>query len=87
MKLSAMVELFTPDVMLQYGEACAWALARAHARSGSPAQIAGYLGKSDTFDKAIADFAVAYADQTERDYDVLVKAARAGRIEVETEAV
>ncbi len=60
---------------------------RAHARSGSPAQIAGYLGKSDVFDEAIADFAVAYADQTERDYDVLVKAARAGKIEVETEPV
>ena len=82
-----MVELFTPDVMAVYAEACAWALARAHARSGSPAQIAGYLGKSDVFDEAIADFAVAYADQTERDYDVLVKAARAGKIEVETETV
>lgn len=87
MKISAMVELFTPETMTIYAEACAWSLARAHARSGSPAQIAGYLGKSDVFDEAIADFAVAYADQTERDYDVLVKAARAGKIEVETEPV
>ncbi|MFI5209973.1 MAG: DUF2252 domain-containing protein [Gemmatimonadales bacterium] len=85
MKISAQVELFTPGVMTQYAEVCAWALARAHARSGSAAPIAGYLGKSDVFDEAIADFAVAYADQTERDYDALMAAARSGRIEVVTE--
>ena len=72
--------------MIQYAEFCGWALARAHARSGEPAQISGYLGKSDTFDKAIAAFAVAYADQSERDHDVLLKAAQAGRVEVVMEA-
>jgi uncharacterized protein (DUF2252 family) len=82
MKIKPMVEVFTPSVMLQYGEVCGWALARAHARSGDPAVISGYLGKSDVFDEAIADFSVLYADQAERDHDALVKAVRAGRLEV-----
>ena len=85
MKIGPQVELFTSDVMAQYAEFCGWSLARAHARSGSPAQITGYLGKSDAFDKAIADFSIAYADQTERDHEVLMKAARSGRIELATE--
>ena len=82
MKLAPLVELFSPVMMTQYVENCGWALARAHARSGSPAQISGYLGKSDEFDKAIAKFSVAYADQSERDHEVLRKAAQAGRVEV-----
>ena len=69
-------------MMTQYAEICGWALARAHARSGAPAQISGYLGKSDAFDKAIAAFSVAYADQSERDHAALKKAVRAGRVEV-----
>lgn len=86
MKLSAMVELFDPVTMTQYAEVCGWALARAHARSGAPAAISGYLGKSDAFDKAIAEFSVAYADQSERDHDVLRKAAQAGRVEAVVES-
>ncbi len=82
MKMKPMVELFTPPVMRQYVELCGYALAHGHARSGAPAKISGYLGKGDTFDEAIADFSVAYADQTERDYAVLQKAARSGKIEV-----
>lgn len=58
-----------------------WALARAHARSGAPALISGYLGRNDRFDKAIAKFSVAYADQSERDHEILRKAVRAGRVE------
>jgi Uncharacterized protein conserved in bacteria (DUF2252) len=81
-KVGPLVELFTPGVMAQYGEICGWTLARAHARSGSPSQISGYLGKSDAFDKAIGAFAIAYADQSERDHAVLKKAVRTGRIEV-----
>ena len=50
-----------------YGRACGWTLARAHARSGDRAAIAAYLGKSDRFDRALADFAEAYADQNELD--------------------
>jgi hypothetical protein len=71
--------------MLQYASICGRCLARAHARSGEPAKITGYLGKSDAFDEAIADFSVAYADQTERDYEVLMRAVRAGRLEVAVE--
>jgi uncharacterized protein (DUF2252 family) len=78
---------FTPGVakvrnMPDYAKLCGWALAMAHAKSGDPAAIAGYLGKTDAMDQAIARFSFAYATQTERDYDALVKAARARRIEV-----
>ena len=82
MKIKMPVEVFTPSIMLQYAEVCGWTLARAHARSGDPAKISGYLGKSDVFDKAIADFSVAYADQSERDHEVLMKAVREGKLEV-----
>ena len=68
--------------MRQYAQACAWTLARAHARSGEPAKISGYLGKSDVFDQAVADFSIAYADQSERDHETLMKAVRAGKLEV-----
>jgi uncharacterized protein (DUF2252 family) len=80
-KVGVQVELLTPGVMIQYAEICGWTLARAHARSGSPAQISGYLGKSDAFDKAVAAFSIAYADQSERDHAILKKAVRAGRVE------
>ncbi len=86
MKIKLLVELFTPSVMVQYAEYCGWALAMAHARAGRPALIAGYLGKGDQFDEAVADFATAYAEQNERDYKALVRAARQGRIEVYTES-
>ncbi len=56
-----------------------------HARSGEPALISGYLGKSDTFDQAIAAFAVSYADQVERDHESFTMAVREGRIEVQVE--
>jgi uncharacterized protein (DUF2252 family) len=67
-----------------YGKACGWTLARAHARSGDTIAIASYLGKSDTFDRAVADFAETYADQNERDYNALQEAVDAGRIKAET---
>jgi uncharacterized protein (DUF2252 family) len=66
----------------EYCKLCGWALALAHAKSGDPAAIAGYLGKSEGMDEAVAGFAAAYADQTDRDYDALVKAAKAKRIPV-----
>ena len=65
-----------------YCEICGWALALAHAKSGDAAMIGGYLGKSEAMDDAVAQFAVAYADQSERDYDALVTAAREKRIPV-----
>ncbi|MCE9608232.1 MAG: DUF2252 domain-containing protein [Planctomycetia bacterium] len=82
MKIKPMVEVFTPGVMLEYAELCGRTLAHAHARSGEPAKISGYLGDGDKFDEAIADFSHAYADQTERDYEVLLQAVRAGNLEV-----
>jgi len=82
MKLKPLVELFGSDLMNQYAEACGWALARAHARSGDAAKIAGYLGKKEDFDEALADFSESYADQNELDYQRLVQAVREGRLEV-----
>ncbi len=66
---------------LEYVEICGWTLARAHARTGDPARIAGYLGKNAAMDRAVGSFAVAYADQAERDHAQLVKAIRAGKIQ------
>jgi uncharacterized protein (DUF2252 family) len=86
MKIKLLVELFTLKVMVQYAEYCGWALARAHARAGQPSLIAGYLGKGNEFDEALADFATAYAHQNELDYKALVRAVRQGRIEVYTES-
>ena len=82
-KGSARVERFNPKAMAVYGRICGQVLARAHARTGNRFALASYLGKSDTFDKAMADFAVAYADQNERDYAAMLKAKADGRIEVE----
>lgn len=82
MKIKPMVEVFTPGVMMEYAELCGWTLAHAHARSGQPAMIDGYLGSSDKFDEAIADFSQAYADQSEQDHGVLRKAVQAGKLEV-----
>jgi hypothetical protein len=61
-------------------EVCGWVLARGHARTGDAAQIGGYAGKKDTLDRAIAKFAITYAEQTERDHEVLVKAIKSGRL-------
>lgn len=81
MKTSVDIEKLSTSEFTAYGALCGWALARAHARSGDPAMISGYLGKSDEFDRAIAEFALAYADQTERDHKTLVDAVKSGRIE------
>jgi hypothetical protein len=61
--------------------ACGALLARAHARSGDAAAIAGYCGDGHTLDRALADFAEAYGDQTERDHAALVQAIKRGRVE------
>ncbi len=87
MKLKPMVEIFKPGVMSEYAELCGRTLAHAHARSGEPARISGYMGKSDKFDEAIADFSIAYADQSEQDHEVLMKAVRAGKLEVFVEEI
>jgi uncharacterized protein (DUF2252 family) len=69
-KVSAAIETMTVDRMTLYARMCGWTLARAHARSGDRIAISSYLGANDVFDRAIADFATAYADQNERDYEV-----------------
>jgi uncharacterized protein (DUF2252 family) len=85
-KVKVLVELFEPELMSEYAKLCGWTLARAHARSGeSAALISGYLGQSDKFDEAIADFAVAYASQSEQDHKTLKKAVRDGRLKVQIE--
>jgi uncharacterized protein (DUF2252 family) len=85
MKLSEDIATLTKNDFDQYARWCAMALARAHARSGDPAQISGYLGSSDLFEQAIALFAEAYADQTERDHAALLAAIKAGRIQAEVD--
>ena len=84
-KVKPMIEIFTPQNMLGFARNTAWALARVHARSGDAAVIAGYIGKGEVLAEAIADFAVDYAGQNERDPAALLAAVRAGRIEAETE--
>jgi uncharacterized protein (DUF2252 family) len=68
------------DSLTLLGDLCGWTLARAHARSGDPAAISGYIGKGDVFIRAVTDFAVAYADQTVRDHERLSAAIRDGEI-------
>jgi uncharacterized protein (DUF2252 family) len=83
-KGSAVVEAMTLDDLGAWGELCGWALARGHARSGDPAEIAGYLGDDRSFDHAIAEFATAYADQNDRDHAAFITAIRDGRVAAET---
>ena len=80
MKMSIDPEGATTGQFTLYADLCGRTLARAHAKSGDAATISGYLGKSDTFDQAIGSFAIAYADQNEKDHAALVAAARKGRI-------
>jgi uncharacterized protein (DUF2252 family) len=83
-KASADVEAMDATALGLYGGLCGATLARAHARSGDRAAIAAYLGGGNSFDRAIADFAEAYADQNERDHQALIDAIAAGRLHAET---
>ncbi len=83
-KGSAEIDQLRPSPMAEYGKLCGWTLARAHARSGDRVAIAAYLGSGNNFDRAILEFATAYADQNERDHQLLVDAARSGRITAQT---
>jgi uncharacterized protein (DUF2252 family) len=86
-KVKPIVEIQDELALAVYGEWCGWALARAHAKSGDAAEISGYLGNSSKFDDAIADFAMAYAEQNEQDHQAMLEAIRAGKIEVYQEEV
>jgi uncharacterized protein (DUF2252 family) len=83
-KMSLAPEQMIPEGMAVYGALCGWTLARAHARSGDRVAIAAYLGDDDTFDRAIAAFAAAYADLNERDHATLKAAAESSRISVQS---
>jgi uncharacterized protein (DUF2252 family) len=85
-KMSVIVEGWDVRILRAYAKLCAWALAKAHARSGDAAVISGYIGSSETFDDAICEFAVEYADQNQRDYRAFVKAIREKRIEAAVES-
>jgi uncharacterized protein (DUF2252 family) len=84
-KIEPLVEIFDSRALADYGEWCGWALARAHAKSGDAAMMSGYLGNSSRFDDAVLNFAMAYADQNERDYQAFLEAIRGGKIEVRRE--
>src|SRR5271166_2802886 len=80
-KISVNPENFTPSSLAAYGRACGWTLARAHARSGDRFSIAAYLGGGPAFDDAVAEFADAYANQNERDYEQFAAAVKGGVLE------
>ena len=82
MKIPMPVDTKDPADLAYFAGACGWALARAHARTGDPAMIAGYLGSSSAFDEAIVRFAKDYADQNESDYSALLRAIRNGRMQM-----
>lgn len=79
-KGSADIDSMEPAGLLAYARMCAWTLAKAHARSGDAIAIASYVGSGDVLDRAIAQFAAAYADQNERDHQALVDAVASGRV-------
>lgn len=81
MKMSLPIEGLSVVQLHRYAEICGWTLARSHAKSGDGATISGYLGKGDAMDRAIGRFALAYADQTERDHAALLEAVQQGRVE------
>ncbi len=83
-KGSAEIESMGPETMAGYAGLCGWSLARAHARTGDRQEIAAYLGRGDTFDRAITEFSEAYADQNEADYQVLMSAEQDGHLSVES---
>jgi uncharacterized protein (DUF2252 family) len=84
LKFKPMVETMDPETLVDYAALCGWGLARAHGKAGEAERIAGYMGKSGALDEAVADFAVAYADQNERDA-ALVAAVRKGRLKARAE--
>ncbi len=85
MKTSIKLKGMSSSCLKNYAEICGMGLARAHARSGCPNLISGYLGKRDRFDQAVADFAAAYTNQVKHDHQLLVEAVRSGQIKVQPE--
>lgn len=86
LKLSAIIEDWDTETLRLYAKMCGHALARAHARSGDSAMIAGYLGTSKSFDQAIGEFAVQYAEQNSLDYQAFIESIRQGKIQAQRDA-
>ena len=84
MKIPMPVDAARPSDFAYFSAACGQALARAHVRTGDPAVIAGYLGSGESFDDAMLVFSRVYGDQTERDYEALLKAIESGRIKADS---
>ena len=82
MKASANPDNFTPKLLAEYAALCGWALAKSHAKAGRAPEITGYIGKTDVFADAVSDFAVDYANRTEKDYALLKAAEKDKRIKV-----
>ncbi|HMF11978.1 MAG TPA: DUF2252 domain-containing protein, partial [Gemmataceae bacterium] len=85
MKTNLAMDDLVGQVLFNFADMCGWALARGHAKSGQAPRLSGYIGSSDQLDEAVATFAVAYADQCEKDFELLQQAIRDGRISVEIE--
>jgi hypothetical protein len=86
LKLSAIIEDWDTETLRLYAKMCGHALARAHARSGDSVMIAGYLGTSKSFDQAIGEFAVQYAEQNSLDYQAFIESIRQGKIQAQRDA-
>jgi uncharacterized protein (DUF2252 family) len=84
MKIAPNLAGYSPRILAAYGDLCGRVLARAHAKAGDAPTIEGYAGTTTRFDEAIADYAMAYADQVEEDYEAFQRAIRAGRFPIET---
>lgn len=84
-KVKPVLEIMKARNMEDYAKACGWALARAHARTGDPSLLSGYLGNNDEFANAIAKFSISYADQNDEDYNKLLQAIKEGRLPISAE--
>lgn len=80
MKVSPEIETFTPNSLSAYATMCGWALARAHAKTGEPEMIAGYLGSKENFDNAMVQYATAYVNQVKHDFETFKAAINSGRL-------
>jgi hypothetical protein len=77
------IETASPQVLMNYTRPCGWTLARAHARTGDPVGISGYLGKGEVFDRALTRFAERYSERNRHDYDAFTTAIRSGRLDAD----
>lgn len=84
-KVKPVLEIMKARNMADYAKACGWALARAHARTGDPSVLSGYIGNSNEFANAIAKFSILYADQNDADYTKMLEAIKEGRLPISTE--